>query len=257
MAPLSDMVHRELKKRLILWDYLPAERLGEEALAREFKVSRTPVRDALRRLEREGFLEHRSWAGYQVPKPDLPRIKEHYEVRLILEVATVRRLAGSAPPEQLDELLQQWSVPGDQIPATDPELVYQDEAFHERLAEIAGNATLLAMLRSINEHIRIIRSADFVTAQRVLDTYRQHRAILAAIRRGDAGLAAGRMAEHISESEAQVEEAAARALARILTKPNAPALAQPALAQPALAQPALAQPALAQPALAPAAEDRS
>lgn len=216
MALLSDRVHRELKHRLTLWEYLPAERLGEEAIAREFKVSRTPVREALRRLEREGFLEHKSWAGYSVPRPDLPRIDEHYELRLVLEIAVVRKLADDPPKKQIDPLLETWSSQPDQ-PAADPELVYQDEAFHENLARIAGNATLASMLHGINEHIRIIRSSDFVTPKRILDTYRQHRGILLAIRRRDADQAAGRMTDHIKESQAQVEAAATRALARILT----------------------------------------
>lgn len=219
MALLSDKVHRELKRRLILWEYLPAERLGEEAIAREFRVSRTPVRDALRRLEREGFLEHRSWAGYRVPKPDLPRIEEHYDIRLLLELAVVRKLADDPPKKQIDSLIEEWSSQPDQL-ISDPELVYQDEAFHESLAGIAGNATLAAMLHSINEHIRIIRSADFVTPKRILDTYRQHKGILLAIRRRDAELASNRMSDHIRESQAQVERAATQALARILTAPG-------------------------------------
>src|SRR5437016_6419764 len=71
MTLLSDRVHQELKRRLSLWEYLPGQRLGEEAVASEFGVSRTPVRDAFRRLEREGFLEQEGWAGCRVRKPDL------------------------------------------------------------------------------------------------------------------------------------------------------------------------------------------
>ena len=73
MTLLSDRVHHELKRRLTLWEYLPGTRMGEEALAAEFGVSRTPVRDALRRLAQEGFLEDtEGWTGYRVRRPDLP-----------------------------------------------------------------------------------------------------------------------------------------------------------------------------------------
>ena len=101
MTLLSDRVHHELKRRLTLWEYLPGTRMGEEALAAEFGVSRTPVRDALRRLAQEGFLEDtEGWTGYRVRRPDLPRIEELYEVRLSLEQTAVRRLAAApADPE--------------------------------------------------------------------------------------------------------------------------------------------------------------
>lgn len=223
---LSDRVHRELKRRLILWEYLPAEQLREEALAEEFSVSRTPVRDALRRLEREGFLEHRSWAGYRVPKPDLPRLEEHYEVRLLLEVSTVRKLAMRAPVPELAELMRTWQATDPIGEDLDPNLVHKDEQFHERLAAVAGNSTLLTMLRSVNEHIRIIRSADFVTPQRVIDTHRQHLGILGAIQKADPDGAARAMSEHILESQSKVAAVAASMLARILTRPvDAPPMA--------------------------------
>src|SRR3989441_442071 len=118
MTLLSDRVHHELKRRLTLWEYLPGTRMGEEALAAEFGVSRTPVRDALRRLVQEGFLEDtEGWTGYRVRKPDLPRIEELYEVRLSLEQTAVRRLAKAPADPEIDELLKVWQQPKGPRPA--------------------------------------------------------------------------------------------------------------------------------------------
>lgn len=217
MTLLSDRVHNELKRRLTLWEYLPGTRMGEEALATEFGVSRTPVRDALRRLEQEGFLEDtEGWSGYRVRKPDLPRMEEFYEVRLCLEEVAVRRVASLPVDPEIDELLKIWQLPKGLTPEPDPELVHADEAFHETLARLAGNKVLYTMLCSINEHIRVIRSNDFLTPKRITTTYRQHRSILLAIRKGDPDLAVERMTAHIKESQSYVREAAARALTRIL-----------------------------------------
>jgi DNA-binding GntR family transcriptional regulator len=219
MTLLSDRVHHELKRRLTLWEYLPGTRMGEEALAAEFGVSRTPVRDALRRLEQEGFLEDtEGWTGYRVRKPDLPRMEELYEVRLSLEQAAVRRLAAAPAGPEIDELLRLWQQPKGPSPAPDPDMVHADEAFHETLARLAGNQTLYTMLCSIDEHIRIIRTNDFLTPRRISQTYRQHRGILLAVRRGDPDLAVERLSAHIQESQSFVREAAARALTRILAR---------------------------------------
>lgn len=217
MTLLSDRVHHELKRRLTLWEYLPGTRMGEEALAAEFGVSRTPVRDALRRLEQEGFLEDtEGWTGYRVRKPDLPRIEELYEVRLSLEQAAVRRLASAPASPEIDELLTAWQPPKGGSVEADPDLVHADEAFHETLARLAGNRTLYTMLCSIDEHIRVIRTNDFLTPKRISTTYKQHRGILLAVRKGDPELAAGRLSAHIQESQTYVRDAAARALARML-----------------------------------------
>jgi DNA-binding GntR family transcriptional regulator len=214
---LSDRVHHELKRRLTLWEYLPGTRMGEEALAAEFGVSRTPVRDALRRLEQEGFLEDtEGWTGYRVRKPDLPRIEELYEVRLSLEQAAVRRLATEPVDPEIDELLKAWQPLKGPSPAPDPDMVHADEAFHETLARLAGNKTLYTMLCSIDEHIRVIRTNDFLTPKRISQTYRQHRGILLAVRKGDPELAVARLSAHIQESQTFVRDAAARALTRIL-----------------------------------------
>ena len=219
MTLLSDRVHHELKRRLTLWEYLPGTRMGEEALAAEFGVSRTPVRDALRRLVQEGFLEDtEGWTGYRVPMPDLPRMEELYEVRLSLEQAAVRRLATAPVHPEIDELLRVWQQPKGPSPAPDPDMVHADEAFHETLARLAGNQTLYTMLCSIDEHIRIIRTNDFLTPRRISQTYRQHRGILLAVRKGDPDLAVERLSAHIRESQSNVAQAAARALTRILAR---------------------------------------
>jgi DNA-binding GntR family transcriptional regulator len=217
MTLLSDRVHHELKRRLTLWEYLPGTRMGEEALAAEFGVSRTPVRDALRRLEQEGFLEDtEGWTGYRVRKPDLPRMEEFYEVRLCLELVTVRKVAAAPADPEIDELLKIWQQPRGAALEPDPDMVHADEAFHETLARLAGNKVLYTMLCSINEHIRVIRTNDFLSHKRISTTYRQHRGILLAIRKGDPELAVERMTVHIRESQSYVREAAARALTRIL-----------------------------------------
>ena len=130
----------------------------------------------------------------------------------------MRRLAAAPDDPEIDELLKVWQPPKGSSPAPDPDMVHADEAFHETLARLAGNKTLFTMLCSIDEHIRIIRTNDFLTPKRISQTYRQHRGILLAIRKGDPELAVERLSAHIHESQSFVAQAAARALTRILAR---------------------------------------
>src|SRR5260370_35407065 len=129
MTLLSDRVHHELKRRLTLWEYLPGTRMGEEALAAEFGVSRTPERDALRRLAQEGFLEDtEGWTGYRGRRPDLPRIEELYEVRLSLEQTAVRRLGAGPAAPAINQLPRDWQQPEGANLAADHDKAHADEA---------------------------------------------------------------------------------------------------------------------------------
>src|SRR3981081_775048 len=187
MTLLSDRVHHELKRRLTLWEYLPGTRMGEEALAAEFGVSRTPVRDALRRPEQEGFLEDTErWTGCRGRRPGGGGWEG---VRLSRGGGGGGRRAAPPADPEIDELLRVWQQPKGPSPAPDPDMVHADEAFHETLARLAGNQTLYTMLCSIDAHIRLIRTNDFLTPRRISQTYRQHRGILLAVRKGDPDLA--------------------------------------------------------------------
>jgi DNA-binding GntR family transcriptional regulator len=96
--------------------------------------------------------------------------------------------------------------------------VLLDEDFHERLAASAGNRELAEHLHKVNERIRIVRMQDFLTAERVGLTIRQHTAILDAVLDGDLATAEERLVGHFDESLAVVEERAALAIARMLDR---------------------------------------
>ncbi len=226
MRLLSDEVYSELKRRLTLWEYLPGTRIPEEAIAAEFKVSRTPVRDALRRLEQERFLVRQPWSGYRAIVPNMRRMEELYEVRLALEETAVRQLAVRTDQGDLHALVREWNeIPAN--PKPNPDLVYADERFHETLAGLAGNQSLLQYLRSINEHIRIIRVNDFSSPERIADTYKQHLALLHSIKQKDVEGAAHHLRKHIQESQSLVRQAAEQALSKLMLHWDEPGTIMP------------------------------
>ena len=84
-SPRRELAYQSLKHRLLVGDFPPGRRLGEERLAAELGVSRTPVREALSRLHSEGLVERLSDGGYGPVLPDLHLIRELYEIRFVLE----------------------------------------------------------------------------------------------------------------------------------------------------------------------------
>ena len=189
----------------------PGERVIEQWAARHYDASRTPVREACRRLAEEGLLVHRPQRGYAAPVIEQAELDELYELRRAIEVLSVRRACGAVDrTRRLLALRSQWEG---HIPETGEEIVYNDEAFHLGIAEIGGNRQVRAALDGINARIRLVRVHDFLDADRVRATVRQHLAILDAVADGDAEKAGALMIVHIIESQRAVVNAAARAQA--------------------------------------------
>lgn len=217
----SERAYSELKERLLAGDFPLGARLGEERLAALIGVSRTPVREALSRLHVEGFVARLPDGGYCPSPPDLHAIRELYEVRRGLELLALRRSrdTGAEPDvERLEALREDWASferPTTE-PGPDPSFVLLDEDFHVRLAEAAGNAELVVLLQGINERIRLVRTYDFLTPERIARTIEQHLAIVETVLAGDAPGAEQRLNHHLSESLAVVEERASAAVARML-----------------------------------------
>lgn len=209
----GESVYRRMRADLLRGRIRPGDRVTEHWAAENYNVSRTPVREACRRLAEEGLLAHRPRHGYSAPVIDPIEIEEFYEVRRALETVTVRRAAeapGSRPI--LASLRRAWSV---DMPEPGVEIVYRDEAFHLALARISNARVALQMLESINARIRLVRVHDFLDQDRIRATVDQHMAIIEAIEARDADTAAALIDSHITESAEVVQEAAGRALAEL------------------------------------------
>lgn len=217
------MAYQALKARLLVGDFAPGTRLVEERLAEELQVSRTPIREALSRLHSEGLVERLADGGFGPTLINLHLILELYEIRFALECRAIHRTTDGRPAHDLDAvaaLRGDWADMDE--PAADAEVdgdfVLLDEDFHERLAGAAGNRALVDHLHKVNERIRIVRMQDFLTAERVGLTIRQHTSILDAVLDGDLAAAESRLTGHFDESLAVVEERAALTIARMLDR---------------------------------------
>jgi DNA-binding GntR family transcriptional regulator len=217
----SDEAYRALKTRLLLGEFPLNVRLGEERLAALLQVSRTPVREALKRLYSEGLLErHPDGGGYQPLVPDVTVMRHLYEVRAGLELQALQRparLGTRHDPAILEPLRDQWRHLRAEQPLPDPSFVLLDESFHLQLAQSAGNQVLVDMLRQVNERIRVVRMLDFLSTERIEATIEEHIGLAELVLAGRHVEAEGAFSSHLAVSMGVVELRVQAALARMVS----------------------------------------
>ena len=215
---LSERVEAVLRRRLLAGEYPVWSRLVERRLAEELGVSRTPVKEALRRLEREEIVVASPDGVYRPRPPDLARLHDYYEVRLNLERFSIQLASVNGSRTELRAIQQEWRRLEKQYGTDEsehPDFVYMDESFHVGLARAGGNEALVTILEDINDRIRVIRVHDFYIPGRVAETIMEHLTIIDALLDGDADAATNRLTEHIRDSAGLVEDRAMRALAKM------------------------------------------
>ncbi|MEH2920018.1 GntR family transcriptional regulator [Samsonia erythrinae] len=204
---LAEKVYQALKQDIFDYRLMPGDRFSENEIAERFDVSRTPVRQALFWLEREGYVEVWFRSGWQVKPFDFEYFEELYDFRTVLEREAVRRLCALPPLTCAEALTALKSVWIDSPRLEDGKAVsVQDEAFHMALVATAGNKEIARIHAELTEKIRIIRRLDFTCDDRVEATYREHAQILQAIFQQQTEEALRILTNHIAVSKAEVRK---------------------------------------------------
>ena len=206
---LGDQVYQTLRANVRNGKILPGQALQEVQLAAQLGVSRTPVRQALFRLQHEGFVEVLFRSGWRVLPFDFNQFEELYDLRMVLETTAAHRLCEDAlkvNPALLDDLVAIWLVSPEQRSSDTVQVAQWDEAFHCALVAAAGNAEMARVHRDVTERIRVIRRLDFTKQPRIDATYEEHAKILKAIQRRRGDQAALLLRAHIQASQAEVRK---------------------------------------------------
>lgn len=217
---IAERVYQDLRGDLLFGRIPLGERLIEEHLAERYQCSRTPVREALHRLQADGHVVKHPMGGITPQPPQATPLRELYQLRSVLEDFVVRRAAESEDKLPVADLRANWVSLRDLSPAkrdaiATPDFVYADEAFHEGLAAAAGHQTAARYLHDMNERIRILRVHDFTTPDRIASTIDEHIELTDAIIDGEADAAAALMRVHIDRSARVVEQRVGEMLARM------------------------------------------
>lgn len=210
---LAQLAYEHIRTKLTREDLGVDCGLSEPALARELQISRTPIREAIRRLESEGLLEQRPRQGTFIRQLDRNELDEIFQLRLLLEPFAAAEAAARINPSQLHELeqvtrdvLKYARLIRSAIGTPDCSKLWLqhrkvDIAFHEIILEAAANQRILKIVADARI-LLVAMSFPETTVSQAVDTlarnFRQHFRILSAIRRGDTQAAHDRMYEHLS-----------------------------------------------------------
>ena len=195
----AEFVYDQLRKKIFEKALTSGQRLPEVAIAKDLNVSRTPVREALRRLESEGLVQIIPGWGACLASPSKQEIIDTYEVREDLEIMAIRKAAKRITPLQLCRLQEQIDAERETFVDRDLESYLKvNDNFHIIIAESSGNSTLVGYVKNILS--RIFVQMIFFESFFDFDTnpsLEEHIAILNALKEHDEADCVRLMKEHL------------------------------------------------------------
>lgn len=195
-------VYEILKQRIITQHLKPGEPIADVMLSRELEVSKTPIREAVQQLEKEGFVENIPGKGAFVSRISIQDVRETFEIREMLECEAIKRAALKRDPEQLEALRRTFEAGQQPTGNGDPPHFRSGDQIHAFIFESLGNQRLLETYRRLLDHIVRLRIHFFSDAHhgRSDESYREHLAILDALAAQDPVRCEQAMRAHLRNS---------------------------------------------------------
>lgn len=178
----------------------PGARLTETELAERFSISRTPIREAIRRLEADGLVDHLPRSGAVVRRLEYPEIMELYEMRTVLEGTAARLAARAASPMELEGLK---SINDEMALATKdaPLLAILNRQFHARLLDASRNRFLAKSMAAIENAMLITGPTSMGSQDRARRAVEEHAQLLEALNTRDGARAEQVMRAHMEQAQ--------------------------------------------------------
>jgi len=200
--PLRELVLEAIREAIKNGTLQPRERLMEIQLADDLGVSRTPVREALRKLEQEGFIVMVPRKGAYVSDLSMKDVADVFEIRAALDGLAGGLAAERITEEELELMERMLVEKGEAINQNDiDKLVEADTKFHEAMYMASRNERLSTIISNLREQIQRFRLTSLSVPGRREDSLKEHRQILEAIQARDIQLARQLAQEHIENAE--------------------------------------------------------
>ena len=201
---LKTLAYNTIKEKIITCEYAPGSLLNEESLTDMLKISRTPIRDALGRLEQEGLIEILPKKGIMVTNLSMPDINMIFEIRQMYEPYVLEHYGSRLDDDKLTEFYHHFSNPKnmDTAALNASEYYHLDDSFHSMIMEICPNIYLRKNYDLIRNQVARFR---YMTGQdapvRREETFKEHIEVITACLQKDYKLAAQKMQQHLDESK--------------------------------------------------------
>lgn len=204
-ASLRDRAYWAIKDAIIHCRYKPGEPLLEERVSRELGVSRTPVREALRELQRDGLVRYIQGKGAFVADISIQDVHEVFFLRRVLEAAALRVTIQRYRKEDLEPLIELFSGLDRKVESLDYDALFEsDIRLHGFIVDMAGNKRLTHFVSVLGDQIERLRRVSATMPGRMRQSLEEHRAILAAIQARDVESAESRLMRHLNNVEKTV-----------------------------------------------------
>lgn len=192
----ADFVYQRLRQGIRSGEFRPGDRMREADLAAKLNVSRTPIREAIRRLVSEGLLEVAGARGVMIIQLDKQQVRELYALRESLEGTAARLAAHHASATEIEEMRDLLQRP-DNVDVTPESIAKFNRIFHETIRDAAHNRYLAQALEQLSDSLALLPGTTFEAAGRPEAAHAEHLAILNAIASRDPDSAEKLARDHI------------------------------------------------------------
>lgn len=195
---LVDLVYASIRAAILRNELPPGQHLSVPEVARQLGVSRSPVREAVVRLERDGLVQSNPHRGAVVAQPDAQQLQELYEVREALEGFTARLAASRLDESEIEELRSLLQAHESALESGDlDDYVGTDLEFHAHVRRASRNPRLIQLHEMLEAQIRVALYATASQPGNMELAHWEHAELLAALEAGDPGLAEERARRHV------------------------------------------------------------
>lgn len=202
IQPIREIIYHQLRHLILTGMIKPGEKLIERDIAAKFNTSRTPVREALRKLESEGFVEYIARKGVVVRGFNIGEIQEIFKLRKVLECLAVENAIQNISPAQItrlrDIIKQLDSIDEEGDSGLSLELLHE---FDDLIVDAAEMPILKSFLKSLKETLQRYRKLNLAKVSRRTNAVKEHHSILTAIIDHDVRGAEAAVCSHIENAQ--------------------------------------------------------
>lgn len=204
-APLLEWAYSKIKEMIFQQKLIPGQRLIYKDLCQALNISRTPIINALTRLEQEGFVKSEPFRGFYVNPIDIQEIFDHFGIREALEVYAVEQALAQVTAEDLADLEARINDHADYMPPIyDKKKLFLDAAVHIKIAEMTGNRGLVQLLTKNLEYVYLRLALNNQHPKRMAPAAEEHFELIELMKKQDRTGCVALMRGHIQKGRDHV-----------------------------------------------------